>query len=165
MSETTQTDRSYDAAMYVVLAYQRASVSLVQRYLRVGYQRAVHLLQELERRGVVGPLPEKGERPIYIEDDHVVKVLEDQLKTDPQFAKLVGKLADKFKKWVPRDPARIPVVLEEIRKIWVNKPDLRLGQIIEIASLKGPSIFYIEDEELVKGLSRLKEDVLWVQDE
>jgi DNA segregation ATPase FtsK/SpoIIIE-like protein len=59
MSETTQTDRSYDAAMYVVLAYQRASVSLVQRYLRVGYQRAVHLLQEMERRGVVGPLSDK----------------------------------------------------------------------------------------------------------
>ncbi len=140
MSETTQIEPHYDAALYVVLAYQHASIALVQRYLRAGYQRAVNLLQEMERRGVVSALSEQGERVILIEDDHVVEALEARLKNDPQYAKLVVRLADKFKKWAPRDPARIPLVLEEIKKIWMTKPDLRLGQMIEIASVKGPSI-------------------------
>ena len=48
-----------------------------------------------------------------------------------------------------RDPNRIPVILDEIRKVWEKYPDLRLGQLI---SNPYPDPFFVEDERLVETL-------------
>ena len=57
-----------------------------------------------------------------------------------------------------RDPARIPLILEAVRKVWEQNPDLRLGQII-VNATSNPhscqSIFTTEDEVLLKGLANL----------
>lgn len=50
-----------------------------------------------------------------------------------------------------RNPARIQEVLEEIKLIWIKNSDLRLGQLICIAS-NNTDIFSIEDEELLNKL-------------
>jgi len=50
-----------------------------------------------------------------------------------------------------RDPARIPRMLETIRKVWETHPDLRLGQLLVNAmrpSRPCPQVFYFEDDEL-----------------
>lgn len=52
-----------------------------------------------------------------------------------------------------RDPKRIPVVLEEIRKVWEHYPDLRLCQLIENAG----GHFYTEDEAFVENLKKWHE--------
>jgi phage/plasmid primase-like uncharacterized protein len=57
-------DALYDQAVEVVLAHQRASISLVQRHLRVGYNRAARLLEQMEARGVVSPMHSNGNRDI-----------------------------------------------------------------------------------------------------
>jgi hypothetical protein len=49
-----------------------------------------------------------------------------------------------------RDPERIPLVLEEIRKYWKRCPDLRLGQLLW--ALAGRDPFYMEDDELVRRI-------------
>lgn len=54
-------DSMYDQAKDVVVQAQKASASLLQRRLRVGYARAARLLDILEQRGVVGPA--QGARP------------------------------------------------------------------------------------------------------
>jgi len=46
-----------------------------------------------------------------------------------------------------RNPDRIPVVLEEIRKIWETKPDLRLGQLLWAMG----SDFDIEDYDFLQS--------------
>jgi hypothetical protein len=54
-----------------------------------------------------------------------------------------------------RDPARIPQILEQLRRTWESEPDLRLGQLIVIATKPSeacPEVFYIEDEKLLQGL-------------
>ena len=48
-----------------------------------------------------------------------------------------------------RDPERIPVILERLRKVWEKYPDLRLGQLI--INVFGDA-YYIEDEKLVEAL-------------
>ena len=59
-----------------------------------------------------------------------------------------------------RDPARIPKVLAAIHNVWKRNPDLRLGQIVTIATAKSgrdvecPEIFYLEDEDLLRGLRK-----------
>jgi hypothetical protein len=59
-------DELYDQAVAVVLAHQRASISLVQRHLRVGYNRAARLLEQMEAGGVVSPMQSNGNRDILI---------------------------------------------------------------------------------------------------
>jgi S-DNA-T family DNA segregation ATPase FtsK/SpoIIIE len=45
----------YDRAVEVVTESQQASISMVQRRLRVGYNRAARMIEQMERDGIVGP--------------------------------------------------------------------------------------------------------------
>jgi DNA segregation ATPase FtsK/SpoIIIE, S-DNA-T family len=51
-------------AVRVVREYQHASVSLLQRRLRVGYARAARIMDQLEARGLVGPADGSKQRPV-----------------------------------------------------------------------------------------------------
>ena len=55
-----------------------------------------------------------------------------------------------------RDPKRIDVILQEISVIWRKYPDMRLGQLIGNV-LEGPSLYYVEDDSLVKALKDMYE--------
>ncbi|MCI5159009.1 MAG: cell division protein FtsK, partial [Candidatus Electrothrix sp. AUS1_2] len=48
-------DEKYDEAVAVVTETGQASISMVQRRLRVGYNRAARMIEMMERDGVVGP--------------------------------------------------------------------------------------------------------------
>ena len=54
-------DRLYEQAVAVVHEYRMASASMLQRRLRIGYNRAANLIDLMEERGVVGPA--QGPRP------------------------------------------------------------------------------------------------------
>lgn len=58
-----QVDELYDRAVFFVTKERKASISAVQRYLRVGYNRAARMIESMEEQGVVGPL-EHGKREI-----------------------------------------------------------------------------------------------------
>ncbi len=57
-------DPLYDQAVEVVLKSRRASISLVQRHLRIGYNRAARLIEDMERAGMVSPMQTNGNREI-----------------------------------------------------------------------------------------------------
>jgi len=57
-------DPLYDQAVTVVRANQRASISLVQRHLRIGYNRAARLLEAMELAKAVSPMAPDGSRQI-----------------------------------------------------------------------------------------------------
>jgi S-DNA-T family DNA segregation ATPase FtsK/SpoIIIE len=57
-------DPLYDQAVRVVTETQRASVSGVQRRLRIGYNRAARLVEAMEQTGVVGPMQANGSREV-----------------------------------------------------------------------------------------------------
>lgn len=59
-------DSRYDLAVDVVLKTRRASISSVQRHLKVGYNRAARLLEDMERAGVVSAMNERGQREILV---------------------------------------------------------------------------------------------------
>ena len=48
-------DEMYDQAVTVVTDTRQASISMIQRRLRVGYNRAARMIEKMERDGVVGP--------------------------------------------------------------------------------------------------------------
>jgi S-DNA-T family DNA segregation ATPase FtsK/SpoIIIE len=57
-------DPLYDQALRIVTETRRASVSSVQRQLRVGYNRAARMIEAMEEAGVVGPLQSNGKREV-----------------------------------------------------------------------------------------------------
>jgi DNA segregation ATPase FtsK/SpoIIIE, S-DNA-T family len=59
-----EADPLYDEALKIVTESRRASISGVQRRLRIGYNRAARLIEEMERAGVVGPLQPNGSREV-----------------------------------------------------------------------------------------------------
>ncbi|WP_150695226.1 DNA translocase FtsK [Pandoraea terrae] len=61
-----ESDPLYDQAVAVVLKQRRASISLVQRHLRIGYNRAARLLEQMEQSGVVSAMASNGNREILV---------------------------------------------------------------------------------------------------
>lgn len=59
-----EADPMYDQAVEVVLKNRRASISLVQRHLRIGYNRAARLLEQMENAGLVSTMQSNGNREI-----------------------------------------------------------------------------------------------------
>ena len=56
-----ESDPLYDEALEIVLAEGKASASYIQRRLKIGYNRAARIVEEMEERGVVGPA--NGSKP------------------------------------------------------------------------------------------------------
>jgi hypothetical protein len=54
-----------------------------------------------------------------------------------------------------RDPARIPDMLARLEKLWKERPDLRLGQLILNVAHAGEDLYYLEDEALLARLEEL----------
>ncbi|WP_374433314.1 DNA translocase FtsK [Inhella sp.] len=61
-----ESDPMYDQAVAVVLEHKRASISLVQRHLRIGYNRAARLLEQMEKSGLVSAMATNGNRDIVV---------------------------------------------------------------------------------------------------
>ncbi|MEQ1916870.1 MAG: DNA translocase FtsK, partial [Gallionella sp.] len=60
----SEADPLYDQAVEVVLKSRRASISLVQRNLRIGYNRAARLVEQMESAGLVSAMQSNGNREI-----------------------------------------------------------------------------------------------------
>ena len=53
-----------------------------------------------------------------------------------------------------RDPSRIPLILKEIERIWLENPDLRLCQLIGNC-YESEDLYYKEDDNLLKRLKEI----------
>ena len=59
-----EADPLYDEAVAIVVKTRRASISLVQRNLRIGYNRAARLIEDMERAGLVSAMQSNGNREV-----------------------------------------------------------------------------------------------------
>jgi S-DNA-T family DNA segregation ATPase FtsK/SpoIIIE len=59
-----ESDALYDEAVYYVTQSRRASISSVQRKLRIGYNRAARLIESMEAAGVVTEMGSNGQREV-----------------------------------------------------------------------------------------------------
>ena len=60
----SEKDPLYDEAVSIVLTSRRASISSVQRQLRIGYNRAARLIEDMERAGLVSAMQSNGNREV-----------------------------------------------------------------------------------------------------
>ena len=64
-----ESDPLYDEAVQIVIESKRASISLVQRRLRIGYNRAARLLEDMEKAGMVSEIQSNGLREVLVESN------------------------------------------------------------------------------------------------
>jgi len=64
--EGAESDPLYDQAVEIVLRTRRASISLVQRHLRIGYNRAARLIEQMEQAGLVSAMQSNGNRDVLV---------------------------------------------------------------------------------------------------
>ena len=62
----SEKDPMYDQAVEVVLKNRKASISLVQRHLKIGYNRAARLVEDMEKAGLVSAMSGSGQREILV---------------------------------------------------------------------------------------------------
>ena len=58
----------YDQAVALVAREQKASTSFIQRHLRIGYNRAANLIEQMEKEGVVSQANHVGKREVLVGD-------------------------------------------------------------------------------------------------
>ncbi|HFB83965.1 MAG TPA: DNA translocase FtsK, partial [Thermodesulfatator sp.] len=63
-------DEKYDEAVEIVIRTGQASISMLQRRLRIGYNRAARLIERMEKEGIVGPSDGVKPRPVLGRRDH-----------------------------------------------------------------------------------------------
>lgn len=64
--QTEEADPLYDQAVRIVTETRRASISSVQRRLKIGYNRAARMLEDMERAGIVSEMQSNGNREVLV---------------------------------------------------------------------------------------------------
>ncbi len=64
MENDSESDPLYDQAVQIVTQTRKASISGVQRRLKIGYNRAARMVEAMEMAGIVGPLENNGSREV-----------------------------------------------------------------------------------------------------
>jgi S-DNA-T family DNA segregation ATPase FtsK/SpoIIIE len=70
-------DAVYREAVKVVVKHKQGSVSLLQRRLGIGYQRAARLIDQLEENGIVGPYDGSKAREVLVDEEYLEEVFKD----------------------------------------------------------------------------------------
>ena len=65
-SNSDEQDELYDEAVNFVIESRRASISAVQRKLRIGYNRAARLIETMEEAGLVSEMSSNGSREVLV---------------------------------------------------------------------------------------------------
>ena len=65
-SNDEDADELYDEAVNFVIDSRRASISAVQRKLRIGYNRAARLIETMEQAGIVTEMSSNGSREVIV---------------------------------------------------------------------------------------------------
>ena len=68
--DDAEKDVLYDQAVQIVIETKKASISGIQRRLKIGYNRAARMVESMEAAGLVGPLESNGAREILIPSVH-----------------------------------------------------------------------------------------------
>jgi S-DNA-T family DNA segregation ATPase FtsK/SpoIIIE len=94
----SKTDPLYEAAKREVILARKASVSLLQRRLSIGYARAARLIDMLEREGVIGPGEGSKPREVYIKEESSV-ISTDDFKDNQTKLDFLKENEDKDDEW------------------------------------------------------------------
>ncbi|MEL6358563.1 MAG: DNA translocase FtsK 4TM domain-containing protein [Bacteroidota bacterium] len=73
--ELGEKDTMFEEAARLIVAHQQGSTSLIQRKLRIGYNRAGRLIDQLEAAGIVGPFEGSKAREVLVPDEYSLELM------------------------------------------------------------------------------------------
>ncbi len=79
ISDLADRDEKFEDAARVLVLHQQGSTSLIQRKLKLGYNRAGRIMDQLEAAGIVGPFEGSKARQVLVPDDYSLEQLLDEL--------------------------------------------------------------------------------------
>jgi S-DNA-T family DNA segregation ATPase FtsK/SpoIIIE len=65
--QAAESDPLYDQAVQIVIESRRSSISSIQRRLKIGYNRAARMVEDMEKAGIVGPMESNGSREVLVQ--------------------------------------------------------------------------------------------------
>ena len=65
-TDASNLDPLYDQAVQIVIESRRASISHIQRRLKIGYNRAACIMEEMEKAGLVSSMEGSGNREVLV---------------------------------------------------------------------------------------------------
>ena len=68
--EDSDFDERYDEAVAIVAESGQASISMLQRRLRVGYNRAARMIETMEQEGIIGPADGSKAREVLVRNNY-----------------------------------------------------------------------------------------------
>jgi DNA segregation ATPase FtsK/SpoIIIE, S-DNA-T family len=77
--DMSQKDEMFEEAARLIVAHQQGSTSLIQRRLKLGYNRAGRLIDQLESAGIVGPFEGSKAREVLVKDEYSLEQLLNEL--------------------------------------------------------------------------------------
>jgi S-DNA-T family DNA segregation ATPase FtsK/SpoIIIE len=80
----SERDSLFEEAAKIIVTHQQGSTSLLQRRLKLGYNRAGRLIDQLESAGIVGPFEGSKAREVLIKDEYSLEQLLNQLDSKQQ---------------------------------------------------------------------------------
>ncbi|SEB20679.1 DNA segregation ATPase FtsK/SpoIIIE, S-DNA-T family [Pedobacter hartonius] len=81
-------DSMFEDAARLIVMHQQGSTSLIQRKLKLGYNRAGRIIEQLEAAGVVGPFDGSRAREVNLSDNYALEVFLDNLKSGKPLANI-----------------------------------------------------------------------------
>jgi S-DNA-T family DNA segregation ATPase FtsK/SpoIIIE len=72
-------DNMFEEAARLIVRHQQGSTSLIQRKLKLGYNRAGRLIDQLEAAGIVGPFEGSKAREVLVQDEYILEQLLNEL--------------------------------------------------------------------------------------
>lgn len=76
-TEEEEEDELFNEAVSVIINSKQASISILQRKLRIGYTRAARLIDAMEKSGIVGPYDGRNPRKILISNEEYLNKYEE----------------------------------------------------------------------------------------
>ena len=76
MKEENEEDELFDEAISVIINNSQASISILQRKLRIGYTRAARLIDLMEEKNIVGPYDGRNPRKILLSKEEYLQEYE-----------------------------------------------------------------------------------------
>ena len=74
-TDLSDRDKMFDEAARLIVRHQQGSTSLIQRKLKLGYNRAGRLIDQLEAAGIVGPFEGSKAREVLVQDEYALEQL------------------------------------------------------------------------------------------
>ena len=78
-------DPLFDEAARIVVLTQQGSTSMIQRKLKLGYNRAGHLIDQLEANGIVGPFSGSKSREVLVSSEYALEQILKDIRDDKRF--------------------------------------------------------------------------------